>query len=110
MERRADHVTTDRVALMIEEAMAEALQKHEGRMIMHFDVKFGQLHRLVADAFPDGDPHGHRMFHERQIKDAEGWHAIKRELITKVATGGVWVAAGWLLLAAWQAFKESVKS
>lgn len=109
-ERRADPLTHDRVALMIEEAIEERVSKMEDRMVAHIDVKFAQMHRLIADAFPNGDPHGHRMAHEKAIRDAEGWSAIKRELITKVATGGVWVAMGWLLLAAWQAFKEGVKS
>lgn len=108
--RRDDQLTSDRVALMIEEALEERVSKMEDRMVAHIDMKFAQMHRLIADAFPNGDPHGHRLAHEKQIEDAEGWKAIKRELITKVATGGIWVAAGWLLLAFWQAFKESVKS
>lgn len=108
--RREGQLTTDRVALMIEEALEDRVSKMEDRLTVHMDLKFDQMHRLIADAFPNGDPHGHRLAHEKQIEDAEGWKAIRRELITQVAKGGVLVAAGWLMLAIWQAFKESVKS
>ena len=67
---------------MVEEAVEERVSKMETRIFAHFDVKFGQLHKVIADAFPDGDPHGHRMFHERQIKDADAWAKIKGEAST----------------------------
>lgn len=107
-ERRSDSVTVDRVALMIEEAVEERISKMEDKMLAHMDVKFGQLHKTFSDAFPGGDPHGHRMAHEKQIRDADGWARMKAEVVSKFLSGGLWVAAGWLGFAVWQAFKESV--
>jgi len=104
-----NELTEDRVALMIEGAVADALAKHETRMVSHFDVKFGQLNKLIGDAFPGGDPHYHRMFHERMIRDADGWAKLKHELIGKFLTGGLWVAAGWLALAVWRTFVDQVR-
>ncbi|WP_460564784.1 hypothetical protein [Hydrogenophaga aquatica] len=93
---------------MIEEEVERRLSKAEDKLLAHMDVKFGQLHKLITDAFPGGDPHGHRMAHEKQIRDADGWAKMKAEVLSKFLSGGLWVAAGWLGFAIWQAFKESV--
>lgn len=98
------------IALMVEEEVERRLSKLEERLMMHMDIKFAQLHRLITDAFPNGDPHGHRAYHELQIKQADGWDKIKGEVVSKFLTGGLWIAAGWLAFAVWQAFKEGVKS
>ena len=98
------------LALMIEEEVDRRIDKMEEKLLLHMDTKFAQLHKLITDAFPDGDPHGHRMFHEKSIKDADAWARIKGEVLSKFLTSGLWVAAGWLAFAVWQSFKEGVKS
>ena len=98
------------IALMVEEKVERRMSKLEERLMLHMDTKFAHLHRLITDAFPGGDPHGHRTYHELQIKQAAGWDKIKGELVSKFLTGGLWIAAGWLAFAVWQAFKEGVKS
>lgn len=108
-ERRVAGITEAQIALMVEEEVERRMLKFEERVMLHMDVKFAQLHKLITDAFPEGDPHGHRMFHERQIKDADNWTKIKGEVLSKFLTSGLWVAAGWLAFAVWQSFKESVK-
>ena len=105
---RVPDITEAQIALMVEEEVERRMHKLEERLMMHMDVKFGQLHRLISDAFPNGDPHGHRAYHELQIKQADGWDKIKADVVSKFLTGGLWVAAGWLAFAIWQAFKESV--
>lgn len=97
------------IALMIEEEVERRVSKLEERLMLHMDAKFAQLHKLISDAFPNGDPHGHRMFHERQIKDADTWASMKADILSKFLTSGLWVAAGWLAYAIWQSFKQSVK-
>lgn len=113
-ERRArgDYpgVTEAQVALMVEEEVERRLSKLEEKLMLHMDSKFAQLHRLISDAFPGGDPHGHRAYHELQIKQADGWEKIKGEVLSKFLSSGLWVAAGWLAFSVWQAFKEGVKS
>lgn len=98
------------VALMIEEEVERRVTKMEDKLMLHMDTKFSQLHRLISDAFPNGDPHGHRAFHEKSIKDADAWAKIKGEVLSKFLTSGLWVAAGWLAFSIWQSFKESVRS
>ncbi|MEN9885779.1 MAG: hypothetical protein RL758_357 [Pseudomonadota bacterium] len=108
--RTAVHTMSEaQVALMIEEEVDRRVGKFEERMMLHMDGKFAQLHRLISDAFPDGDPHGHRMYHERQIKDADGWDKMKADILSKFLSSGLWVAAGWLAYAVWQSFKNEVQ-
>jgi hypothetical protein len=101
-------VTESQIALMIEEEVERRLSKFEDKLMLHMDVKFAQLHKLISDAFPGGDPHGHRAYHELQIKQADGWDKIKGEVLSKFLTSGLWVAAAWLAFAVWQTFKSEV--
>jgi hypothetical protein len=102
-------VSEAQISLMIEEEVERRISKLEDKLMVHMDTKFAQLHRLIVDAFPDGDPHGHRAYHQLQIKQAEGWDKIKGDVLSKFLTGGMWLAAGYLALALWNAFKDSVK-
>lgn len=102
-------VSEAQIALMIEEEVERRVSKMEEKFLLHMDAKFAQLQKLITDAFPNGDPHGHRMFHEKSIKDADAWAHIKCEVLSKFLTSGLWVAAAWLAFAVWQSFKESVR-
>jgi hypothetical protein len=103
-------LTEAQIALMVEEEVERRVSKMEEKLMLHMDTKFAQLHHLITDAFPGGDPHGHRAFHEKSIKDTDAWARIKGEVLSKFLTSGLWVAAGWLAFAVWQSFKEGVKS
>ena len=93
---------------MIQNAVGQALRKHEDKMQVFLREEFKQLEGTFKSAFPDGDPHGHRLAHEYQIKQAHGWDKLKAEVITKFLSGGLWVAAGWLAYAVWRAFKDGL--
>ena len=102
--------TEAQVALMVEEEVERRLSKMEDKLMLHMDARFAQLNKLITDAFPNGDPHGHRAYHELQIKQADGWDKLKAEVLSKFLTSGLWVAAAWLAFAIWKTFKESVSS
>ena len=108
-ERRSSALTEDKVRLMIQDALLAALKAHEAHITQHMDKQFQMLQETFSQAFPGGDPHGHRMAHERKIRDADGWEKLKAEVVSKFLTAGLWVAAGWLALAVWEAFKHEVK-
>lgn len=108
-ERRQAALTEDKVALMIQEAVSKALVTHEQHLTAHMDKQFALLQKSFSDAFPGGDPHGHRLAHEKAIRNATGWDKIKTEVVGKVLTAGVWVAIGWTALALWETFKNEVK-
>jgi hypothetical protein len=105
----APSVSEAQISLMIEEEVERRLGKFEDKLMMHMDAKFAQLHHMIAEGYPGGDPHGHRMAHEKMIRDADGWSKIKGEILSKFLTGGLWLAAGWLAFAIWQAFKQEVQ-
>lgn len=108
-ERRHAALTEDKVALMIQDAVSKALVTHEQHLTLHMDRQFASLKQTFAEAFPGGDPHGHRLAHEKFIRDATGWDKLKADVLSKFLTGGLWVAAGWLLLAVWESFKHEVR-
>jgi hypothetical protein len=104
----APSVSEAQISLMIEEEIERRMSKFEDRMLLHMDAKFAQMHKLISEAFPHGDPHGHRAYHELQIKQADGWDKIKGDILSKMLTGGIWLAAGYLALAVWNALKQDV--
>ena len=108
-ERRATSLTEDRVALMIEQAVQTALRNHEQHLMAHMDRQFAALRQSFNDAFPDGDPHGHRMAHERFIAQASWWDRVKSDAASKLATAGIWTIAGFFALAAWEYFKHEAR-
>ena len=108
-ERRQAALTEDKVTLMIQEAVGKALSSHEQHLMQHMDKQFALLRQSFSEAFPGGDPHGHRIAHEKAIRNATGWDKLKAEVLSKFLTAGMWVAAGWLALAVWEAFKHEVR-
>lgn len=107
-ERRSGTLTEDRVALMIQEAVSEALKNHEQHLLLHIDKQFAGLKQSFNDAFPDGDPHGHRIAHEKAISSATNWKKVQQGIVEKVASGGVWAALLFGALAVWDAIKREV--
>ena len=105
-ERRTGTLTEDRVALMIQEAVSEALKNHEQHLLLHIDKQFAGLKQSFNDAFPNGDPHGHRIAHEKAIADATQWHKVRQGVVEKVASGGIWAAILFAALAVWEAIKR----
>lgn len=100
------HIERRRGTDPVKEYIAHKVTAAEERIVKeikaHIDAKF-------TDAFPDGDPHGHRMYHERSIKDADKWARIKGSVTEKLLTGGVWLLLAFFAMAAWEAFKAEVK-
>lgn len=78
-ERRDQALTEDRVKLMISEAVQQALASHEQHLTAHMDRQFAMLRQSFADAFPGGDPHGHRIAHEKAIANATWWDKTKSD-------------------------------
>lgn len=108
-ERRQAALTEDKVALMIQTAVSDALKAHEQHLTLHMDKQFAALRQSFSEAFPGGDPHGHRLAHEKAIRSASGWDKIKAEVASKFLTAGLWVAVGWMAIAMWEAFKHEVR-
>lgn len=85
------------------------LVEMESRLLERVDNRFDELKKLFMDAFPGGDPHGHRIAHEQVIKSSDRWDKIKFGVLEKITAGGIWAAAAFIALAVWEGFKHEVK-
>lgn len=108
-ERRTEALTEDRVKLMIQTAVTTALQTHEQHLMQHMDKQFAALKQSFADAFPGGDPHGHRIAHEKAIAKAGWWDKTKSDAFSKVASAGLWAIVVFLAIAAWEHIKHEAR-
>ena len=108
-ERRDSALTEDRVKLMISEAVQQALASHEQHLMAHMDRQFAQLRHAFNEAFPNGDPHGHRLAHEKAIRNAGWWDRIKNEAASKTITAGLWAVVVFLCVAAWEHIKSEAR-
>lgn len=59
---------------------------------------------LMKDAFPEGDPDGHRKHHEAVIKAAEEKAEFWKKMRVSVSTWGLLGVLGWLGIMAWNGF------
>ena len=108
-ERRDSALTEDRVKLMISEAVQQALASHEQHLMAHMDRQFAALRQTFAEAFPGGDPHGHRLAHEKAIANAGWWDKAKSDAFAKVASAGLWAIVVFLCIAAWEHIKSEAR-
>jgi hypothetical protein len=108
-ERRKAALTEDKVALMIQDAVSAALKSHEQHLTAHMDKQFSMLRQTFADAFPGGDPHGHRIAHEKAIANASWWDKAKSDAFSKVTAAGLWAIVVFLAVAAWEHIKAEAK-
>lgn len=108
-ERRQAALTEDKVTLMIQEAVSKALVTHEQHLTQHMDRQFALLRQSFADAFPGGDPHGHRIAHEKQIANASWWDKAKSDAFSKVTAAGLWAIVVFLCVAAWEHIKNEAR-
>jgi hypothetical protein len=104
-----DRITEDRVALMIEQAVSTALRSHEQHLMAHMDRQFAVLVKTFSDAFPGGDPHGHRLAHEKAIANATWWDRVKSDAVGKVAAGATWAFVLFVAIAAWEHIKTELR-
>ena len=105
-ERRAAAITEDRVELMISQAVQQALAAHEQHLMQHMDRQFAQLKQTFAEAFPGGDPHQHRVAHEKAIANASWWDKVKSDAVGKASAAGLWGLVAFLAIAAWEHIKR----
>lgn len=86
-QKELDCKMTEHMALQ-KQALAEAIAK------------------LMAEAFPEGDPDGHRRHHELVIKAAEERAAFWAQMRAKLTEWGLIGIAGWAAYALWAAFLQ----
>ncbi len=68
------------------------------------------IEQVKKDSFPNGDPLGHRTFHETEMEKRKSFADIKKEVIAHVAKGAIWALVVALFWAGVYAFKEWIKT
>ena len=66
------------------------------------NTKLNELTRIVEDlhkAFPSNDTYGHRLYHEKMIRDHISKEEISRSVKTDMITKFVWIAIGLIVTA-----------
>lgn len=86
------------------------LDKLDSRLTKHMTDETMELaqeiSRLMADAFPEGDPKGHRKHHEAVIAKAEARAEFWKKLSFEISKGGLLGFLTWALYALWQYFLQ----
>jgi hypothetical protein len=99
-------LTEDRVKVLI----ADALERHEKRVMDHLDSGFDRLSQTFASAFPGGDPHGHRLAHEKAIRTASWWDKLKADVMGKFFVAGLGAAAAYAAFLVWEAIRTNIRN
>ena len=77
------------------------------KLIQHMNdetsVLAAEVASLMAKAFPEGDPDGHRRHHELVIEQAENRAKFWSKMTFELAKWGLVGFLGWLVLLVWQA-------
>ncbi len=91
-------------------------QTHENQLTMdaklthHMTEETNELAeaitKLMSDAFPAGDPVGHRRHHELVIKQAEEKAEFWLKMRIALAQYGLLGFAGWVVYSLWQSFLQ----
>ena len=85
------------------------LLEMEHRITARVDARFAELKTLITSAFPDGDPHGHRMAHESLIEADKRWSKLKFGVFEKVAGGGALAVLVFLSHKIWEYAQKAIK-
>lgn len=63
-----------------------------------------EISKMMVDAFPEGDPKGHRKHHEAVIAKAEARAAFWKKMLEEISKYGLLGFLGWLVTLAWSGF------
>lgn len=79
----------------------EAVRDTANELRAHADGETARI-AAIADGFPDGDPDGHRRYHEAEIKRIERRADFWQKMRLELAKWGLIGFIGWAAVALWQ--------
>ena len=101
--RQADQA----LLVLVKEILANQ-HKMDAKLEQHMSDEMrdiaAEVAKLIAAAFPAGDPDGHRKHHEIVIKQAEKRAAFWAKMLEELTKWGLVGFAGWAVYALWEAF------
>lgn len=107
-QRAADRRATSHELLeLVREIHANQIESDK-RLMAHMQdepIKMAEeIARLMAKAFPAGDPDGHRRHHELVIRQAEAKTEFWSKMVFELTRWGLIGLAAWLVHAAYKHF------
>lgn len=101
---RYDDPIVLRLITQIHESQVELDRKLSAHMTNETQELAEAITKLMADAFPEGDPGGHRRHHELVMQQAEEKAEFWRSMRKEVGKWGLLGVLGFLVAAAWRSF------
>ena len=105
-----DRRSTSQEMLLLVQQVHESQMAMDIKLTKHMDSETHELAEAIAalmkEAFPAGDPDGHRRHHELVIKAAEEKAEFWLKLRTALAQYGLLGFAGWAFWVLWAAFLQ----
>lgn len=90
------------------EAIHENQRSFDKRLSEHMAAETQQLASaitsLMKEAFPDGDPDGHRRRHELELEELKEKAEFWKKMRLALAQWGLLGFVGWLAVTGWNAF------
>lgn len=104
-----DARTSTRMSQLVEVAVKEAMAKHEVKVKEHLDSRFDELKSIMLSAFPDGDPIGHKIYHQKQIDYMNEKIALWKDIRSKSIIGVLWAVLGFVGMATLEYLKREIQ-
>ena len=96
------------MAILVEAAVRVAMEKHEDKAKQHLDSRFDELKAIMTSAFPEGDPVGHRQYHQKQIDYMNERMSLWKDIRSKSIIGILWLMLGFVGMAVLEYAKRKV--
>lgn len=105
IDRRA--LAPAELVVLVEEIHASQ-KSLDARLTQHMTAETHELAEaitsLMKEAFPDGDPDGHRRRHELELEELKEKAEFWKKMRLALAQWGLIGFVGWLFLTGWNAF------
>lgn len=105
VDRRA--VAPQDLVALVEQIHASQLSL-DAKLTQHMTAETHELAEaitsLMKEAFPDGDPDGHRRRHELELEELKEKTEFWKKMRLALAQWGLLGFVGWLFLTGWNAF------
>lgn len=98
----------DSVVLAMMQTIHADVKAMDAKLTDHINTEpdewMAVMRKLQEDAFPAGDPEGHRKAHEEQMQSIHDRAEFWKKMAFEVTKYGVLGVLGWLAYHAWVAF------
>ena len=109
----AERRKNDSLMVLLMQEVHAKIEAMDKRLTQHMTdetlVLAEEIAKLMNNAFPEGDPYGHRKKHEADIAAAIDRAAFWKTIRIEIGKYGIIGLLGWLLYAAWIAFLKGPK-